>query len=124
MKYTRRMKGEYSIYDLNGDLTYKDSVNLVNYVSADIPASYKKLILNLANVSYINSSAHIKLMELQKILKGKKIPLYLMNVSADIMMLMEIRGFHHLFDIISDEQNIIEEVRKSEISEMLEKNIS
>jgi hypothetical protein len=118
MKISNRKIHDYIIYDIPDDMFYSESIILSGYVIADLPILNTNVVLNFANVNYINSLAHTNLIELQKMLKSKKIQLFLMNINNNVMKMMKTAGIDHYFDIISDEQYFIKEVRKAETGKM------
>lgn len=104
MEITNRNKGEHQIFDINGNIAFEETQDLEDYIYKNISTDYKKIIINLKEVPYLNSSALGSFVRILQTLKGKNIALYIMNINKDIENLFSITGVNKYFNFIQENE--------------------
>jgi anti-sigma B factor antagonist len=98
-----RHEGDAAIVAIRGEIDLHNSPELRNHMLKHLDGSIKKLIFNLAEVPYMDSSAIAVFVEaLQKLRKtGGKI--YLTNLQPRVKGLLEIARLDTIFVVCADE---------------------
>lgn len=123
LSISSRKKFGFTIVDISGDITFDDSVIIeetIKEASADPGLTKKTIVLNLAEVPFINSSALSTLLKISVTLRAKGIEFYLMNVSDTIKGLMEMTRVKGNFLFLKNESDISERIKKDDMDSILE----
>ena len=113
---TWRTKFDFRIFDLSGDMDYKDALKLdksIQTVNPEIP----QVILNMENVEYITGTA---LNYLVKMKKEHREPIYIMNANHDLRRQFISNSVQSFFTFIESEYSLIEKQKKKELNEILD----
>lgn len=104
---TRHEQG-VTIIDLNGRVTLGEATGLLrDTVKAAIARGDKNIILNLAQVSYIDSAGLGELVGASTTVTNSGGTLKLLNLQKKIKDLMQITKLHTIFECLEDEQAAI-----------------
>lgn len=96
------------ILDISGRITIGEgSVVLRDRVRDEIAAGRQRIIINLADVSYIDSSGLGELISAFTTAKNRGITLKLLNLTKRIHELMQITKLYTVFDVYDDEDAAI-----------------
>lgn len=104
MNISERKLKEYQIFDVSGNIPFEETQNMENFIYSTISPELKKVVINLAEVPYLNSSALGSLVRILQALKSNGTVLYIMNVNKDISNLFVITGVNKYFQFIADEK--------------------
>jgi anti-sigma B factor antagonist len=97
-----------TILDISGRITIGEgSVVLRDRVRDEIAAGRQRIIINLADVSYIDSSGLGELISAFTTAKNRGITLKLLNLTKRINELMQITKLYTVFDVYDDEDAAI-----------------
>jgi anti-sigma B factor antagonist len=97
-----------SILDVSGRITLGEgSVGLRDAVHKELEAGNRKIVLNLANVSYMDSSGVGELTSAYSSVKHQGGEIRLVNLTKKVDGLMQITKLATVFDISSDESTAI-----------------
>ncbi|MCA1631340.1 MAG: STAS domain-containing protein [Acidobacteria bacterium] len=105
LNISERQAGDVTVLDLGGKITIGEgSVSLRGAIKRLVEEGKTKILLNLANVGYIDSSGIGELVSsfttVQRTEGGQ---LKLLNLSSKIRELMVITKLHTVFDVYDDE---------------------
>jgi anti-sigma B factor antagonist len=104
MKVTSRQVDGVTIVDLSGRITLGEgSAVLRDTVRELIRKGQKKILLNLAEVSYIDSSGIGELVSAYTSLRNQAGDLKLLNLTKKVHDLLQITKLYTVFDIKDDE---------------------
>jgi len=102
-----------TILDISGRITLGEgSVGLRDAVRKELDAGNKKLLLNLAGVSYMDSSGVGELTSAYSSAKRQGADIKLVNLTKKVDGLMQITKLATVFDIASDENAAIASFQK------------
>ncbi len=102
-----------SILDISGRITLGEgSVGLRDAVRKELDAGHKKILLNLADVSYMDSSGVGELTSAYSSVKHQGGEIKLVNLTKKVDGLMQITKLATVFDIASDESAAIASFKK------------
>lgn len=104
-----RQAGDVAIFDISGRLTLGPALTqLAGLIKVAIESGGRKILLNLAEVSYIDSSGIGELTGSMKLISGKGGELKLLQASKRVQDLMRLVGVHPLFVFERDETEAFE----------------
>jgi anti-sigma B factor antagonist len=104
MTIETREKDGVTFLDLTGKITLGDgSVVLREGVRNEIALGKQRIVINLAGVSYIDSSGLGELISAFTAAKNRGITLKLLNLTKRIHELMQITKLYTVFDVFDDE---------------------
>jgi anti-sigma B factor antagonist len=113
MKSTTRQVDGVSIVDLSGRITLGEgSTMLRDIVREMIAKGNKKILLNLGDVTYIDSSGIGELVSAFTTVRNGGGELKLLNLTKKVHDLLQITKLYTVFDIKDDEANAIESFAK------------
>jgi anti-anti-sigma factor len=106
-----RHEGDIAVVAIRGEIDLHNSPDLRNHMLQHLDGSIKRLILNLTDVPYMDSSAIAVFVEaLQKLRKiGGKV--YLTNLQPRVKGLLEIAKLDSIFIVCADEGAAIASTR-------------
>ena len=108
MKLTTREVGGVSIVDLSGKITLGEGgVALRDEVRKLVAAGKKKIVLNLAEVNYIDSSGLGELVSAYTAVKNAGGELKLLNLTSKVRDLLVITKLVTVFDVKDDEASAV-----------------
>ncbi|MCY4660400.1 MAG: STAS domain-containing protein [Acidobacteria bacterium] len=109
MKIEERPTGDVMILDLKGKLTIGDGDELLkDKINSLVQQGYTKLILNLADVPYIDSGGLGQVVRTFTTVKQHNGSLKLMNVTKRIEDLLAITKLLTVFDVFETEQDALQ----------------
>jgi len=117
---SKRTKYGYDIIDIVGEITFEDSKKVENYIQSHVTGETRHVIMNLASVPFINSSALSLLVKIMQELSATGIDLLLMNPNETIRGLLEITGVKRYFKFINNENELIDKLKSKELNDMLD----
>ncbi len=104
---TREVKG-ISIIDLGGRLTMGESCAAIrDEIHDEIRQGTRKMLLNLADVSYIDSAGLGELTAAYTSMKNREGQLKLLNLTKRVHDLLQITKLYTIFDVYDDEKTAI-----------------
>ena len=110
---TVRHSDGVAIVDVNGRITLGEgSVGLRDAVLKELAADHKKLLLNLAEVTYMDSSGVGELTSAYTSIRNQGGEVKLLNLSKKVDGLMQITKLATIFDISDDENAAIASFKK------------
>src|ERR687886_1621594 len=100
LNISERQAGDVTILDLSGKITIGEgSVSLRTVIRRLIEEGKKKILLNLAGVSYVDSSGIGELVSSYTTIQREGGQLKLLNLSQKIRDLMTITKLYTVFDV-------------------------
>ena len=103
-----RQAGDVTILDLEGRITIGDgNVSLRNAIRRLIEEGKKKILLNLGNVSYVDSSGIGELVSSFTTINREGGQLKMINLQAKVKDLMAITKLLTVFDVYEDESQAL-----------------
>lgn len=109
MKVNTRQVGGVTILDFSGRITLGEgSVQLRDVVRDQLAAGHKQFLVNLGDVSYIDSSGIGELMSAYTSVKNKGGEVKLLNLTKRVHDLLQITKLYTVFDIRDDEAHAID----------------
>ena len=113
MKSTTRQVDSVTIVDLSGRITLGEgSTILRDIVREMIAKGNKKILLNLGDVTYIDSSGIGELVSAFTTVRNGGGELKLLNLTKKVHDLLQITKLYTVFDIKDDEANAIQSFSK------------
>ena len=104
MKASSRQADGVTIVDLSGRITLGEGSVVLRDTMRDLSAQgHKKILLNLVNVSYIDSSGVGELVSAFTSVRNAGGELKLLNLTQKVHDLLQITKLHKVFDIQDDE---------------------
>lgn len=101
-------RNSISIFRIAGDIDMDTSPDIKKTFSRSMVNKNKsKVVINLKEVAYIDSSGLATLVEILKTLRASESKLKLTNLSDKVKGLFEITKLDKLFDISADEENAV-----------------
>jgi anti-sigma B factor antagonist len=108
MKLTTRQVDGVTILDLSGRITLGEgSVQLRDAIRDLLSKGSKKILLNLADVNYIDSSGIGELVSAYTTVRNQGGELKLLNLTKKVHDLLQITKLYTVFDVKDDEANAI-----------------
>jgi anti-sigma B factor antagonist len=103
-----RQAGDVTIIDMDGKITIGEgSVAMRSAIRRLIEEGKKKVLLNLSNVSYVDSSGIGELVSSFTTINREGGQLKLLNLTQKIRDLMVITKLHTVFDVYDDEASAL-----------------
>lgn len=108
MKASERQVGNVTIIDLSGRITLgEESAVLRNLVRDAVTRGHKNILLNLADVSYIDSAGIGQLVSCFTSLRNQGGELKLMHLTKRVIDVLQITKLYTVFDIKDDESSAV-----------------
>jgi len=107
MEISRRQVGEVLILDCKGKIVLGEGTMTVRNTVRDILTNYKKIILNLADVNYMDSSGIGELVSTYTTATNAGAQLKLLNLTKKIEQLLAITKLLTVFQVFEDEKAAI-----------------
>jgi len=107
MEINKRTVGDIQILDCKGRITLGEGTMTVRNTVRDILVDNKKIILNLGNVDYIDSSGIGELVSTYTTVTNAGGQLKLLNLTKKIQELLAITKLLTVFHVFEDEQAAI-----------------
>ncbi|HEY0459408.1 MAG TPA: STAS domain-containing protein [Pyrinomonadaceae bacterium] len=119
LNITERRNGNVIVLDLQGDIRLgAGNIELHNILRALVEKGEKRILLNLANVTYIDSSGLGELVAGYTTLQKNGGELKILRLTERVHELMVITKLLTVFDVFDDEQEAIESFsRAAQVSE-------
>jgi anti-sigma B factor antagonist len=106
---TTRETGPITIVDLSGRISLGDGSALLRKTIRDLlDSGHSKIILNLGDVNYIDSSGIGELVSGFTAVRSRKGELKLLNLTRKVHDLLQITKLFTVFDVYSDEKTAVE----------------
>ncbi len=108
MKSSVRQHGKVTVVDLSGKITIGDGdIKLRDAVNALLEEGRKSIILNLSNVSYMDSAGIGELVACFKRALERKASVKLVNPSGKVQDLLILTRLQEIFEIFRDEREAL-----------------
>lgn len=108
MKFATRKVGDVTVLDLSGKITLGEgSVTIRDAVRDVLGTGETKILLNLADVNYIDSSGIGELVSALTAVKNAGGQLKLLQLTKKVQDLLQITKLYTVFDIYDDEAEAI-----------------
>ena len=107
MQINSEEKNGISIFRINGDIDLESSPEVKKFFDQIAAEKKDKVVINLKEVNYVDSSGLATLVEILKNLRTYEGKLKLTNLSEKVKGLFEITKLDKLFDISAEEENAL-----------------
>lgn len=108
LKLNSREVNDIVIVDLSGQLTMGEACAAIrDEIHDEVGHGYKKVLLNLANVTYIDSAGLGELTAAYTTLNNRDGKLKLLNLTKRVHDLMQITKLYTVFDVYDDERKAV-----------------
>ena len=108
LKLTSREVNDVVIIDLSGRVTMGEACAAIrDEIHDEAGHGYKKVLLNLADVTYIDSAGLGELTAAYTTVKNRGGSLKLLNLTKRVQDLMQITKLYTVFDVFDDEKKAI-----------------
>ncbi len=108
LKIGSRESGGVTILDLSGRIVLGDESNILRDTLKDLAGrGQKKILLNLADVSYIDSSGLGGLVNGYTTVRGQQGQLKLLNLTTKVHDLLQITKLLTVFEVFNDEATAV-----------------
>ncbi len=108
LEISERKKGDIVILDLKGKITIGEGDRkLRNWIESLLERGERKIILNMARVSYMDSSGTGEVVSLLMTVKKRDGELKLLNLSQKIKDIFQIAQLLSIFDYYTDEDEAL-----------------
>ncbi|MGA3318619.1 MAG: STAS domain-containing protein [Candidatus Korobacteraceae bacterium] len=109
MNLSTRVVGGIVIVDIIGQLRLGEGTNVVRDLVRDLMGkNYKNILLNLADVRYIDSAGIGELVSCYTSVRNQGGQFKLMNLSKNVHNLLQITKLYTVFDIAEDQSKAIQ----------------
>lgn len=110
MRITKRENCNCLIFDIEGNITFDTSQNVEQYIYKHLSSKYNKIVINLKNVSHLNSAALCSFYRFFRTLKEQEISLYIMNTNEQVHNMFTITGVEKYFTFIKNFESLTSNV--------------
>ncbi len=117
MKYDKRHECEILIFSIEGDFDSRNAGEVKEEIRNSILNGEKKVIINLEGVTYIDSAGLGTLVSALKTAKENEGGVWLVGMSNQVKMVIELTRLHHVFDIYRNLEEALEDLCDSGTSE-------
>ncbi len=100
--------GPVDVIELPANLALPDASNVTEHLQQLIAQGHDRLVLDLASVSFIDSTGLSVLINARKRTAGVAGEVVLLNPSARARILIELTRLHEVFDIFIDKEAAVE----------------
>ena len=105
---TSRDVGDVSVIDMNGRITLGEGSSLLRDLLRErISGGHKKILMNMAGVSYIDSTGLGELVSGYRMVKNQGGELKLLNLNKKVSDLLQITKLYTVFDIHNREDQAV-----------------
>ena len=104
MKIAQKQNNDITIFNIDGDIDINSSPEMREAFEDIANAKTMKIVVNLSNVSYVDSSGLATLVEMLKKTRSYDAKLRLANLAPKVKSLFEITKLEQLFDIFDTEE--------------------
>ena len=103
MNIVERKQNDVTVLDLDGNLALDGNTEFRKCVTATIEAGARKLVVNMANVSYMDSSGLDELISCYATLKRKSGRLKLLHLNGHLQHLLAVTKLTTIFETFDSE---------------------
>ena len=108
VKLSTRQVGDVSVVDVAGRITLGEGSSALRDMLRDmVGKNQKKILLNLGDVSYIDSSGIGELVSGFTTVTNQGGQLKLMNLSKNVRNLLQITKLYTIFEVVDDEDTAV-----------------
>ena len=108
LKATTREIGDVTVIDLDGRITLGDgSALLRDLIRENLNKGRKKLVLNLAAISYLDSTGLGELVSGYRLVKSQGGELKLLSLNKKVSDLLQVTKLYAVFDVHNDEAQAV-----------------
>ncbi len=108
LKASIREIGDVTVIDLDGRITLGDgSALLRGIIRENFDKGHRKLVLNLAGISYLDSTGLGELVSGYRVVKNQGGELKLLNLNKKVTDLLQVTKLYTIFDIHNDETQAV-----------------
>lgn len=102
-----KMLGDVVVLAVDGEINFNSSPDFRKAFLKVLDSKAKKVVINLSNVAYVDSSGLATLVEALQKIKGGGGRLRLTSLSAKVKSLFEITKLEKLFEIFPSEEDAV-----------------
>jgi anti-anti-sigma factor len=113
-------KNGYTVIQIKSAFILKNAVRFDLSIKESLDKNEKHVILDLELIDYISSTDIAILVKIKKLLVSMGIETYLMNVNNNVYSILKITTLHSVFNIINNENVIVNLVKKNHINDLLD----
>ena len=107
MEIRSRKNGKVVILDISGDIDLYNASEITNMINKISENEKYNIVINLKDVSYIDSSGIGALISCSSLLKKSQMGLKIINVYASVKKVFELTSLTSFFDIYDSEEEAI-----------------
>ena len=108
LKASSRQVGEVTVIDLDGRITLSDGSAMVrDLIRENLNKGHKQLVLNLAAISYLDSTGLGELVSGYRFVKSQGGELKLLNLNKKVSDLLQVTKLYTVFDVHNDETQAV-----------------
>ncbi len=102
-----KILGDVVVLAVDGEINFNSSPDFRKAFLKVLDSKAKKVVINLSNVAYVDSSGLATLVEALQKIKGSGGRLRLTSLSAKVKSLFEITKLEKLFEIFASEEDAV-----------------
>jgi anti-sigma B factor antagonist len=107
-KATTREIGDVTVIDMDGRITLGEgSALLRDLVRENLAKGHKKIVMNLARITYIDSTGLGELVSAYRLIKSEGGEIKLLNLNKKVTDLLQITKLYAVFDIHTQEAQAV-----------------
>lgn len=112
MMLSHKVLDDIDIANFSGRLTMDNANEARNQLKAIIESGKGRLLVDLGDLTFIDSSGCSVLISAYKSIRARQGTLVLSNLSAEIQSLIELTRLNEIFEIFADRGDALAELRK------------
>jgi anti-sigma B factor antagonist len=111
-KAMSRDAGDVTVIDMDGRITLGEGSDLLReLIDQKLRAGRKKIVMNLAEINYIDSTGLGELVSVYRQMKAQGGELKLLNLNKKVSDLLQITKLYAVFDVHTDEAQAVASFR-------------
>jgi anti-sigma B factor antagonist len=114
MKVQVRRVDNVAIIDCSGDVDLNSSTHLREPLLGEIQSGIASVLVNMNEVSYIDSSGIATLVEALQLSRQAKVRLGLFGLRTNARMVLELARLHKVFNIFDNEREALQNISSTQ----------
>jgi anti-sigma B factor antagonist len=110
---TARQKNGVTVIDISGSITHAEGSELNEMVQDQVRKGRKRIILNLRDVEYLDSSGIGQLVSGYVTAKKNGGELKILHLNKKVQILLSVTSLYKIFEEFSDEQSAVQSFRQA-----------
>lgn len=111
MELKTRKSGDVYIIDINGDMDLYNSYRLKDLVKKMLQSNIRRIIVNLEQVEYIDSSGIGTLIHIYSTMKKANLRIVFVNIHGSVKKVIELTKLMNFFPIAASLQDAVKTVQ-------------